>query len=167
MADQKKAALLISPVEHDHEILGCLFEEQGWTLFSERSIGPALTFLHDKIVSIVITERDLPVGDWRDVLEIVDLLPDRPQLIVTSLHADDRLWVEALNLGAHDVLAKPFDRTEVVRSLNSAWARCKRALLPGPKRVEARLHRVAEAQARLAHQGDERKTRTVGVSPID
>jgi DNA-binding NtrC family response regulator len=120
MADQEKAALLISPVEHDHEILRHLFEEHGSTLFTERSIGPALTFLHDKVVSVVITERDLPVGDWRDVMEIMHLLPDRPQVIVTSLHADDSLWAEALNLGAYDVLAKPFDRTEVLRSLNSA-----------------------------------------------
>jgi len=142
-ADREKAALLISPVEHDHETLRRIFEEQGWTLFTERSIGPALTFLHDKAVSIVITERDLPVGDWRAVLEIMYLLADRPLVIVTCRHADNHLWAEALNLGAYDVLAKPFDRTEVVRILNSAWTRCERALLPGPESAEAPLPRAA------------------------
>jgi len=42
-------------------------------------------------------------------------------LIVASRLADDRLWAEALNLGAWDVLAKPFDRREVFRSVKSAW----------------------------------------------
>jgi len=34
---------------------------------------------------------------------------------VTSRLADERLWAEALNLGAYDVLAKPFDSTEAMR----------------------------------------------------
>jgi DNA-binding response OmpR family regulator len=49
---------------------------------------------------------------------------------VTSRHADDRLWAEALNLGAWDVLAKPFDPGEVVRVVNLAclcWQRERQA----------------------------------------
>jgi DNA-binding response OmpR family regulator len=42
-------------------------------------------------------------------------------LIVTSRLADEKLWAEALNLGAYDVLAKPFDRQELVRTANLAW----------------------------------------------
>ena len=43
--------------------------------------------------------------------------PKSPLVIVTSPDADDHLWAEALNLGASDVLAKPFDRGEVTRAL--------------------------------------------------
>jgi FixJ family two-component response regulator len=50
-----------------------------------------------------------------------ELLPNAPSFIVTSRLADDRLWAEALNLGAYDVLAKPFERLELVRSVSSAW----------------------------------------------
>jgi len=55
------------------------------------------------------------------MLEYTNRLPNAPSLIVTSRLADDRLWVEALNLGAWDVLAKPFDRSEVIRNMKSAW----------------------------------------------
>jgi len=48
-------------------------------------------------------------------------LSDPPLLIVASRLADEYLWAEALNLGAYDVLAKPFDADEVVRVLRSAW----------------------------------------------
>ena len=44
-----------------------------------------------------------------------------PALIVTSRLADEHLWAEALNLGAWDVLAKPFDHREVIRGIRTAW----------------------------------------------
>lgn len=44
-----------------------------------------------------------------------------PSFIVTSRLADERLWMEALNVGAHDVLVKPFDVAELKRVLDSAW----------------------------------------------
>ena len=45
-------------------------------------------------------------------------------MIVTSRLADDRLWAEVLNLGGYDVLAKPFDASEVARVVGTAWAGC-------------------------------------------
>ena len=61
---------------------------------------------------MVICERDLQQGSWKDLLEHTQRVANPPFMIVASLHADDYLWAEALNLGAYDVLAKPFDRTE-------------------------------------------------------
>lgn len=49
------------------------------------------------------------------------LLPEPPCFIVTSELADEYLWAEALNLGAYDVLIKPFDPIELIRSLSLAW----------------------------------------------
>jgi len=45
-----------------------------------------------------------------------------PALIVTSRLADASLWAEALNLGAWDVLAKPYEAQEVRRVLSMALA---------------------------------------------
>jgi FixJ family two-component response regulator len=115
------AALLISPVEEDHEVLQTLFREYDWTLYSAPSLGPASAALRKNSAPVVITEQHLPVGTWRDVLDVMQLLLDPPLVIVISTHADDRLWAEALNLGAHDVLAKPLDRQETIRVLQWAW----------------------------------------------
>jgi FixJ family two-component response regulator len=119
---ETNAALLISPVEKDHEVLQALFHEYDWTLYSASSLGPASALVRKKIAPVVITEQHLSVGTWRDVLEVMQVLPDPPLVIVISTHADDRLWAEALNLGAHDVLAKPLDRHEAIRVLQWAWA---------------------------------------------
>lgn len=72
---------------------------------------------------VVVCERELPDGDWRDVLGLALDLPHPAAVIVTARHADEHLWAEVLNLGGYDVLAKPFDEREVGRSLALAWAR--------------------------------------------
>ncbi len=123
MRSSPPSALLIGPFQQDHDFLHALFNEEGWALHSAPSLASASAILRDTVVSVVITEADLPAGTWRDVLEVMDFLPHRPMVIVTSLHPDDRLWAEALNLGAYDVLAKPFNKTELMRVLNSAWNR--------------------------------------------
>jgi DNA-binding NtrC family response regulator len=126
---QRCSALLISPFEQDHVVLESLFREQGWKLHGTDCLQSALSLLRRKVIPVVITEKDLPAGNWKDVLGAVCVLPDSPLVVVTSLHADDYLWAEALNLGAHDVLSKPFDRTEAVRVFDSAWTRHRRLCL--------------------------------------
>jgi DNA-binding response OmpR family regulator len=123
MRSNASTALLISPVEQDHDFLRSLFDDGGWTLYSALSLPSGSRLLREKVAPLVITEANLPIGTWRNVLEVTGLLKDTPLVIVTSIHADERLWVEALNLGAHDVLAKPFDKAEVIRVLTYAWSR--------------------------------------------
>ena len=135
---ETNAATLISPVQKDHEVLQALFREHDWTLYSASSLGPASALMRQNIAPVVITEEHLPVGTWRDVLEVMQLLPDPPLVIVISTHADERFWAEALNLGAHDVLAKPLDRQETIRVLRSAWAHCTgRRRRTAPTRMRA------------------------------
>ena len=118
-----ETALLISPDEEDHEVLNELFQHNSWTLRRAPSVNSASAVLNEGATSVVITERDLPVGDWKGVLDVLHRLPKAPLLIVISRLADNYLWAEALNLGAYDVLAKPLDQTEATRVLTSAWIR--------------------------------------------
>jgi DNA-binding response OmpR family regulator len=123
------AVLSVSPIADDHISLNAIFErsepivcsDSNWTLHSCASIESAIAALGQVRIPLVVTERDLTPGSWKDILENVLLLPDPPFVIVTSRLADEYLWAEALNLGAHDVLAKPFDASEVMRVLGSAW----------------------------------------------
>ncbi len=56
----RTSGLLISPAERDHELLEKLFAEQGWTLFSARSLGSASILLRQENISVVLTERTFP-----------------------------------------------------------------------------------------------------------
>ncbi|HUA60473.1 MAG TPA: hypothetical protein VML19_17050 [Verrucomicrobiae bacterium] len=62
-------------------------------------------------------------GTRIEMLHYVQSRPNPPLLIVTSRLADDRLWAEALNLGAWDVVGKPLVASEVVRSIEPAFRR--------------------------------------------
>lgn len=66
---------------------------------------------------VILTEAELPDGTWRDMLRLSVGLQDGPPVVVTSTHADARLWMDALDAGAMDVVAKPFDRSELHRIL--------------------------------------------------
>ena len=122
-ADGQATALLVSPDEEDHEILNALFQHNSWILRRVSSVNSASALLNEGTTYIVITERHLPVGDWKDVLELIRHLPKAPLLIVISRGADNYLWAEAVNLGAYDVLEKPLDQIEAARVLTSAWIR--------------------------------------------
>jgi DNA-binding NtrC family response regulator len=96
-----------------------------WRLVASSTLTRALTQLREQRIPLVVCERDLAPGSWIDVLDQIERLPDPPFLIVTSRMADERFWAEALNRGAYDVLAKPFDRTEVARVVSLAWLHWK------------------------------------------
>ena len=113
--------LSVSPFEEDCLSLQAIVGHSTWRLFHAHDLGSAVALLQQHEIAVVLCERDLPSGTWIDLLESLRSLPDPPSLIVASRLADERLWAEALNLGAWDVLAKPFDRREVFRSVKSAW----------------------------------------------
>jgi len=66
--------------------------------------------------------------------EVADI-STRPLVVVTSRLADDQLWSEVLNLGAYDVLSKPFVALEVTRTINAALLHWKYQNEPTKKRV--------------------------------
>ena len=113
--------LSVSPLAEDYFSLQAIFNHSKRALYRADSLASALAIIRRWEVGVVICERNLSPGTWIDLLEGLRPLPDAPPLIVTSRLADEKLWAEALNLGAYDVLAKPFEIRELVRSVNSAW----------------------------------------------
>ena len=94
-----------------------------WKLKIVENAGSAWAMIRKARIPLVVCGCDTQPGMWKEMLGKFAQLANPPLLIVTSRLADDRLWVEALNLGAYDVLAKPYDRNEVVRTFSCAWLR--------------------------------------------
>jgi DNA-binding NtrC family response regulator len=113
--------LSVSPNREDHASLQRHLGHSRWSLFKAQSISTACALIQQHDISVVVCESELMPETWIDMLHETKSIPNPPSLIVASRLADDRLWAEALNLGAWDVLAKPFDRTEVLRSVRYAW----------------------------------------------
>jgi FixJ family two-component response regulator len=82
---------------------------------------------------VILCEEILCDGTWKDLLLLTQEMPVPHNLIVTASNADDRLWAEVLNLGAYDVLQKPFRAQEVFRTIGLAWTDRRK----GPSRMVA------------------------------
>lgn len=113
--------LLISPFDEDHKHLSDILKHSNWQQHGVRTRKESLDFLRDNVTPVVICESELPDGSWRDILSQFGRMLHPPFLVVTSRLADDRLWSEALNLGAYNVLAKPLNKTEVFHVVGLAW----------------------------------------------
>lgn len=118
--------LLISPFAEDHQHLRDILKHSKWQQFGARTHKESFEFLRENVTPVVISESELPDGTWQDVLHELGRMPCPPLLVVTSRIADDRLWSEALNLGAYNVLAKPLNKKEVFHVVGLAWLSWKR-----------------------------------------
>ena len=124
-ADKSVAVLAVSPHREDHACLRAIFSHSNWKIYEAHTCQDAMSFLGKNPMAVLVCERDLPDGNWKSLLDSLSVLPLPPLLVVTSRDADDTLWAEVLNLGAYDVLSKPFDRAEVTRIISLAWLHWK------------------------------------------
>ena len=121
--------LSFSPAENDHAVLEQAFRESSLTLYPNcrlallrsPTVASTLAALREQRIPIVLCDRDAQPDAWREILEASRSLAAPPCVIVTSQLAGDREWTEILNAGAFDLLAKPFDKSNVIRILHSAW----------------------------------------------
>ena len=100
---------------------------QRWRVCQAASYAEAIALISVHPIRVVIGIADEMDGTWRDLLAHGTSLRKPPHLIVASRYTDDRLWAEALNLGAYDVLAMPFRTAEVFQSVSLAWRNWKDA----------------------------------------
>jgi DNA-binding NtrC family response regulator len=121
MIENTVNVLSVSANEDDHASLQRLFCHSNWRLEKAPDVLAARASLQTGNVSVVVCDDDTTPGVWIDILNQVRRMSSPPSLIVTSRLADNRRWAEALRLGAWDILPKPFDRSEVFRSVKCAW----------------------------------------------
>lgn len=135
--------LIVSPFEEDHTALLGALAPPAFGPRSARSFREAAPLVGE--IPIIIAECHLDGCCWKDLWHAVQVSPKRPwpRLIVAADAANDRLWAEVINLGAQDVLAKPFDSAEVRWVVNEAWASWNRE----------RGVRLSNRAARTAHAG--------------
>jgi DNA-binding NtrC family response regulator len=115
--------LCISGYPEDARTLSQMLHSLPLTLERAGTVQQARIRLFERRYDAVLTESNLPDGDWRDILYVLRESPYETQLIVTDPHADAHLWSEALNLGAYDLVAQPFYEPEVRRILSNACSR--------------------------------------------
>jgi hypothetical protein len=99
---QAVIGLAISPFEEDLSFFQHMFDDAGWKLHTARTRRQAVADLSHGPIAVVICERHLIDGNWKDVLSRLASILNPPRLIVVSHRSDDGLWTEVLNMGGFD-----------------------------------------------------------------
>jgi two-component system response regulator PilR (NtrC family) len=115
--------LYISAHRDDARDLAQMLEGLPLILDHVGTLHHARTMLRQNDYDVILTEARVPDGSWKDVLHLARECPRELEVIITDPQADARLWAEALNLGAYDLVAQPFYRPEVRRILYNACCR--------------------------------------------
>jgi len=110
--------LFVSPFAQDARSLAQMLEEVPLPLVHATSLKDASSKLETRGFQVILSEAYLEDGGWFDALRLAR--SSGAELVVTHPWADAPFWAEAINLGAYDLLAQPFQRTEVQRVLSSA-----------------------------------------------
>jgi DNA-binding NtrC family response regulator len=132
MTERIKALL----VHHNSETLVTLkgaLERQGMHVIHAQSRAQAKRMLGGlDPVPLVFTETQLPDGTWADILAVAEKAAKPVNVIVVARVVDTRFYVEAIETGAFDFLAPPFNATDLAYVVRSAFdnAIARRAGLP-------------------------------------
>ena len=150
------AVLIVSGVPADHTALRSILCGSKWSLYSAPDVPAALRQMRRHTnISLLVCDRER----WKEMLASIAEMPGAPVLIVSANNADEQLWAEALNVGAYDVLAKPFDTAEVVRSLSLGWLHWRRrnerftCRTPSSMLLSPLSERASGSQASLRRHG--------------
>ena len=115
--------LAVMPAAEDRTTLDRILTAPDWSVRKAATLTSAVDQISEKHPPLILCNHEVDGASWRDVLDHIRGLAASPLLVVASRMADEHLWAEALNLGAYDVLAIPFEASEVQRTLNLAWQR--------------------------------------------
>jgi DNA-binding response OmpR family regulator len=106
----------------DQDLIGLLriLGHMHWDIFWHTNCVDALASVHRNSIHAILCDRKLPDGDWKDLLQRIQSFGNPPPVIVTSPFWDNRLWEDVRALGGYDILIKPFDADEVLRTVSMA-----------------------------------------------
>jgi len=138
--NSNSAVLAVFPAGEDTAVLRGILANSAWRLHAAATVAEAC-LLVDPSTAAIVCERSFPDGrGWKDLLAVLHDMINPPALIVADRLADDRLWAEVLNLGAYDLLAKPFDTKEVLYSVSAA-CRWREGRQLAPRRLSKAMER--------------------------
>jgi len=119
----RRGVLFVSPRGDDATVLSRMLGLVSMPVEHAGSFRQARSIVLDEPFQAILTEANLPDGNWRDILALAKSQIPGAEVIVTDPVADPTFWAEVLNWGAYDLIAQPFATAEVQRILANACTR--------------------------------------------
>lgn len=102
-------------------VLRDILEKSGFRVVGEASNGEeAIALYQDKRPDVVLMDITMPGMDGLTALKKIREIDPAARVIICSALGQQRLIVQAIQLGARDFIVKPFQPQRVVSSLKKA-----------------------------------------------
>jgi DNA-binding NtrC family response regulator len=118
---ERITALLVHQNSETLATLKGALERQGMHILQAESRAVAKRVLGGlNPAPLVFTDTHLPDGTWADILAVAENAKQPVNVIVVARLVDTRFYVEAIETGAFDFIAPPFNATDLVYVVRSA-----------------------------------------------
>jgi two-component system, NtrC family, response regulator AtoC len=118
------AVLVTSSHLEPRRTLVHMLEDLGVNTFTTSSLAEACDVLEHQSVALVFCDESLQDGSYRNMLQIMRECDKSPHVVVTSRTGEWPEYLEAVKLGAFDLIQYPYMPTDVelnvIRALRDA-----------------------------------------------
>lgn len=123
--------------------LKMILDEQGYDVDLQDTGHGALDAMDQREYDLLMADLRLPDIDGMQVIKQVKDSRPRTEVIVMTGYATSELAVDAMKLGAHDFLAKPFTEEQIKASIDEALAAKQTRTEAAPAPASALTHDVS------------------------
>jgi FixJ family two-component response regulator len=117
--------LLASERDDDYQTLHALLQDTKWSVARALFWGEVSSFCGCVVDPVVLVDRHFQGSDWRfTVSSLLNLKANCCPILLSDVY-DPYLWNELVRHGGFDVLARPFERSELIRTLAFAQKHCE------------------------------------------
>jgi two-component system response regulator AtoC len=118
-------------VADDEEAIRALLKEflesEGFAVSEATNGQQVQAALAERTADLVLMDVRMPGKSGLDVLREAQEGPDSPPIIVMTAYGTANMAIEAIQLGAYDYIAKPFDLDHVLVTINNFFTRLELA----------------------------------------
>ncbi|MGN6812560.1 MAG: sigma-54-dependent transcriptional regulator, partial [Thermomicrobiales bacterium] len=118
-------------IADDEEAIRALLKEflegEGFAVSEATNGQQVQAALAERTADLVLMDVRMPGMSGLDVLREAQEGPDNPPIIVMTAYGTANMAIEAIQLGAYDYIAKPFDLDHVLVTINNFFTRLELA----------------------------------------
>ncbi len=120
-------ALLVSAQDADRRAFDAILSGTQWALIAVPDLANAIAELSRAVFPIVLYDRDLSGGPWQRTVKELSAAQAGTCIILLSSVSDQYLWDEVVQHGGFDVLARPFEKQQVLSTIDFAYTHWRTA----------------------------------------
>lgn len=121
MNTQSSSPILVaSPEIESRRALTSIVNKEGWETVCASGVSECCEVIATRNITVVLCDRRLADGSYRDLLAALDSVKDKVRVIVVSRLADWGEYLEVLHHGGFDLIATPCRPTDVLWAIIQA-----------------------------------------------